>query len=231
MTGNIVVAVLAAFVLLMIYIGMEKGILKLIYSLIAMILSLVISQCISLPLSNILINDTPIYSTIKENTDKYVDENVKNQLVDITNENIDEVINELEIPSVIKNTVIKKGIESNTGVLADAICEEISKAFASLCIKVMVSVIIFIVFVISMRMLAVTFGLMSKLPVINVINKGVGGAVGFAEAVVIIWLIGLVITAMAGTEFGSNAMKLIMNNDILRFIYNSDIFIRISGLG
>jgi uncharacterized YccA/Bax inhibitor family protein len=66
----------------------------------------------------------------------------------------------------------------------------------------------------------------SRLPVIKEVNKSLGGIVGLAEGVLVLWVACLVLTAFAGTSIGQNLLAAISDNGILNFIYSNNIIMK-----
>lgn len=68
----------------------------------------------------------------------------------------------------------------------------------------------------------VSLKLISKLPVINFIDKILGVVAGVAETVLAIWAIYTIVIVMQPGEFGDWIMYGVKNNSILLYLYNNN---------
>ena len=73
----------------------------------------------------------------------------------------------------------------------------------------------------------VAFDVFAKLPVINEANKLAGVAIGFVLGLVVVWLLGLAVTALAGTEPGQQVMRQISDSSVLSWIYENNPLMKI----
>ena len=68
-----------------------------------------------------------------------------------------------------------------------------------------------------------TLNLLAKLPVLRQLNTMAGLAAGVAEGILLVWVLFVVLTMFAGSEFGRDAMEMIAKNPLLDFLYKNNL--------
>ena len=68
---------------------------------------------------------------------------------------------------------------------------------------------------------------LTKLPVINGINKIAGAAVGGIKCIIFIWIAFLVLTLLCNTTLGQQGMALIQQDAFLNFLYSQNVFVKV----
>lgn len=69
--------------------------------------------------------------------------------------------------------------------------------------------------------------LVSVIPVVGGIDKTGGIVFGFAQSILIVWGLMLVITLFSAFSWGTDMMKMIDESKILTFVYKKNIFLKI----
>ena len=80
-------------------------------------------------------------------------------------------------------------------------------------------VITFVVVCLAVFIVGKILDVVSKLPIINGINRFAGVAAGIFEALLIVWFLFAVVTMFAATDFGQYMLSLINKSKLLSFIY------------
>lgn len=222
MIGNIVVILIIMFMAGMIYRGTKRGLVRVVYSVAVLLVSVIISQILAVPIGNAIRGNEKIYNSIKEKTDSYVEVNIRPEIEKMQGDIENVKLEELSLPTAITKAVLQDNIEKEMSKGTDAVCEVVSTAMVLMCLRAMVSLVIFILVFIAMRALGIFFDIFSRLPGIRYINKGIGGCIGFLQALLVLWILCLVLMAMTGTEFGNKANKVVSENQILSFIYDTN---------
>ncbi len=70
---------------------------------------------------------------------------------------------------------------------------------------------------------AFSLGIAAKLPVLHGINKLAGLILGLAEGVLAVWVLFFVITVCSTTEWGGKLLVMIAQNDILSWLYRTNL--------
>ena len=85
----------------------------------------------------------------------------------------------------------------------------------------------FILATLFIRCITWATNLIAGLPVIRGVNKISGGLLGGVKFVIMIWILFLVFTVLCNTKLGDTALKLIMQDPLLNYLYDKDILIKI----
>lgn len=100
------------------------------------------------------------------------------------------IINQLEFPDFIKNAIIENNNSQTYELLnASGIEEYIAGYIANLCVNAISIITTFIIIVIAVKIFIEVLDLVSKLPILNFVNKTAGIAIGALRGLLIIWII------------------------------------------
>ena len=87
-------------------------------------------------------------------------------------------------------------------------------------------IVTFVVILILLWVLCIALDLISKLPLLNQINKLAGLAAGLVHGLVIVWILFILLTVFGSSQFGQEAMQLIEENVILGVLYDYNVLLR-----
>lgn len=96
-------------------------------------------------------------------------------------------------------------------------------------ISSLVSGILLLIILIARKLLRFIFcslGLIAKLPLLNGLNKFLGGLAGIAEATVVIWVAFAVISLLNIPVGGERLVNLVIANRFLNFLYQNNMLYR-----
>lgn len=226
--GNIILAVVVAFLAAMTFVGYNRGLIKTVFSLLSMIIVLVVVTILT-PTARILIRETPIYSYINEQTEVYVNDCIgkgfeENSMAGIGAKEQKKVIDNLPLPQNIKDSLVDNNTEEGYKALeVTNFVDYIVNSITEKIIDSIAFIVLFIIVVIAVNLAVRLLDIISKLPVLNFLNKSGGAVFGFAEALILIWIACVIITAFGATEWGQQLLAEINNNVILSVIYNSNV--------
>ena len=193
---NIVFLGFAAFVILMVWLGKQRGFIDRVLSFGSVVVTLIVE-----------IKAFPyIYAYIGQN----------------------EAIRDFFLSKV--RGVMNMDAEAVTSPLydllgLDTLAENAADLTETLAVKIIVFVLIFIVLRILVRLLSTLATGLKKIHLINSIDKLLGMVTGFAEAIILIWIFMLVISAFPGTPFCSFVLNQIQHNEILLVLYNQNLLL------
>lgn len=203
-----VITVIGLFALL----GYSKGMVRIVLSMIAMTATYILAAALTIPVSMAIKSATPIYSGIEESVDKMVeDANIGEVKVDVT------VIEKLDLPLQIEEKLVEGAEKVTTGFN-----DYLVKSISNLILKALTFFILFIVIYIILSIVIGIFDFVSKLPLLNTVNKAAGLAVGAAQGLLIVWIGCLVITAFGDKTWAQEAFRQINSNALLTFIYENN---------
>lgn len=243
-----------AFIIIFMIIGAVKGFVRSALGIILSIIAIVAAYMLVPITANLIINYTNIDETIHSKIrarieaeieekiineaesmglgDMASDESVLNELKDDIinsepnrNQQID-IINNLGISDTLKNSLIENNntdIKNDMGVTGfyDYITKYITYRIVNLIAYILTFVFIGLIFAI----ITYTLKFAVKLPVINGLNKIGGAALGFVEAIIIIWILFAVIDNLPAYPVCVSITNQIKENGLLTFIYEKNVII------
>lgn len=96
---------------------------------------------------------------------------------------------------------------------------------------IILNIVAFIVALVAVQLLfwavITALNLFSKLPVLHLVNRLGGLAIGGLQGLFVIWMFFLAIAMFSGTEVGSSLMDMIEESVILKPLYESNLFLKI----
>lgn len=191
----ILIAVIALFA----FIGYKKGLIKVAFNLISFILAIIISIVLYKPMSNFIINYTPL--------DDYIESTISERL------NSSEITDE-ETQNIVSNyyTNIKN---ASTSVISSGISKTI--------INIACMIIVFITVKIILLFFKFAGDLIAKLPLIKPLNNAGGFIYGLLKGFIIIYIF-LALIAILSPIININNIVTMINSSILtNIMYNNNI--------
>lgn len=204
-------------------IGLKTGFIKTVFSICSIIIALVLTVWISPMVNNVLRDNDKFYGYVTERVEKVLpmSDEVKDSAEQST------YIDELPLPKSIKEALIKNNTVDAYGTLAiDNFKDYISTYLASVIIKALAFIITFLVILITLLILCTVLNVISKLPVLNQINKTAGLAAGLLQGLITVWILFILLTVFGGSAFGQSAFKMIEESEVLSIIYDNNLLFR-----
>ncbi|MDE7299453.1 MAG: CvpA family protein [Lachnospiraceae bacterium] len=132
----------------------------------------------------------------------------------------------LPLPESLRKSLL----ENNSSAYYDALGvstfrEYLCNYFACMVVSALSFVVTFLVVFVLLKILCFSLDLISKLPLLNQANHLLGLAAGAVNALLVIWVCCIVLTAFGGTEAGRNLMKLVNESGFLSFLYNNNLLL------
>lgn len=215
------------FLVVMFGVGYKKGFVKIVFSLAVTILAFVLAVLLVGPFESYIKNSTPVYDKIHEQMTEYIEKYVSKEMDVASTELQKEAIQELKLPSAIKDKLIDGNtVDEKLTMGVDTFAEYLATSLTDILVEAFSVILLFLCIKLVLRIVVSLVDLISKLPVVNGINKSLGGVVGVVEGVFIIWLVCLLLTAISGTEIGQQIFSAISTNKILNFVYNNNLILK-----
>ena len=221
--GIAVLALIAAACIM----GFRKGFVKEIVSVFFMLISFLLVWAVN-PYVNTFVKEyTPVYDTIQDKCQTLVSEQIGNKKT-LDKEEQNQVMENMELPDLLKNALVENNTAETYRYLAvSTFTEYISDSLAVMAVN---GISFFISFVLSaavIKLLGFILNVLTKLPVINGINKIAGAAVGGIKCIIFIWIAFLVLTLLCNTTLGQQGMALIQQDAFLNFLYSQNVFVKV----
>lgn len=206
-----------------VYFGYKRGFVRSLFSLILVFVTISIVNFAS-PVFTQYMRESTNIETIVNNTmliNMEVD-NVHLEDTDSVNEQ-EMAINDLNLPQSWKKLLSNHNNETEWSKLgSNAFHEYIRSYITDKIIHTMSFGILFIVVWLSMQILVETLHLFTKLPVIHEMNKFAGAVFGLCKALVILWIVALILTALSGTNMGSAILSSVHQSEVLGYLYQKN---------
>ncbi len=238
------------------YMGSRKGLVRTVFGLFSSIVVLLAGTVISPIISNQLRNNDKIFNAISTRIEKSLENYGKNgkrdeQSVDkkktkgkkSKSKKSRELINaddiyvpyklltgnqavEEIITDILKNEHIKKARED----VQKEVNHRVAIYLTGIVINSGTFILVYFILSVGLLVLGKVLNIISKLPVINELNRMVGGIVGIFQGLVIVWLIFTLMMVFIEKPFIQEGMRQIEENAFLRILYESNIIAKIIGI-
>ena len=134
-----------------------------------------------------------------------------------------------DLPDVFKNLLLENNnseVYQKLGVTTFA--EYVSKYFAKLVIEIVAFLVTFLFATIVIRAVVFALDFVTALPVLGILNRLAGVLVGSTISFIIVGILFIVITLLYTTTIGKQAMGMIREDQILSFLYDNNIIMKIA---
>ena len=221
--GIAVLALIAAACIM----GFRKGFVKEIVSVFFMLISFLLVWAVN-PYVNTFVKEyTPVYDTIQDKCQTLVSEQIGNKKT-LDKEEQNQVVENMELPDLLKNALVENNTAETYRYLAvSTFTEYISDSLAVMAVNGISFLISFVLSAAVIKLLGFILNVLTKLPVINGINKIAGAAVGGIKCIIFIWIAFLVLTLLCNTTLGQQGMALIQQDAFLNFLYSQNVFVKV----
>ncbi|MEG1992045.1 MAG: CvpA family protein [Acetivibrio sp.] len=130
----------------------------------------------------------------------------------------------LTLPELLKEAVInKKGVEEYKEMAAKKAEELIQIQIANWMINALAFVLVFLLVWILLGYACTTLNIISKLPIINGLNKTAGVVAGIMRGFITIWFWCIVLTIFSATKVGQTIFAFVNQSEFLGLLYNNNL--------
>ena len=253
---NILTGIVIVIFLLFMIRGYRRGLIKSLASVISLVASLALVSFVTPYVSQFLQEQTPVYTYVMERcqesftvtldeADEKTEESeteegdvslkkgndndtVGNVAGTISSQLQKNAIEELPLPSVLKNLLIRNNTEKIYKDLAvNSFNDYVPKFMANLIMNIISFVVTWLIVASFIWLAVMTLDVIANLPIIHGINQMLGLVLGAGQALVIVWIAFLVITVFASTAIGKQLMEMIEKNVLLNQLYNGNVFLKL----
>ena len=194
--------------------GHRRGMVKTIFSLFSAIVALVLTAVFAPVVSKQLQNNERLSAYVEEKVESslsgYLDD-----LKESSSAAQNEMIKELPLPEVIREKLVaNKNTEVYQAMAVDTLEQYVVKYVTNVVINA------------ALLILANVLDIISKLPVLNTLNKTLGAAGGFVQGLVILWILCIVLTVFSSSETAKEIFAQINKDSVLSYIYNHNLLLQ-----
>lgn len=202
--------------------GRRRGFIRTVFALFSTIIALMLTIWVSPVISKQLQENNTVREFVTEKVEKVV---TFKDLGDKVSEQV-EFINKLPMPKAIKHTLV----ENNTADVYKAMAvnsfkEYISNSIARIIINAGSFLVVMVIIMIALALLCEALNIISKLPIINGLNKSAGLLAGLLQGIVIVWIGCIFLTVLGGTKLGQSMFEMINENTFLSIIYDNNLLL------
>lgn len=213
--------------------GRRVGFIKTVFSIFSIVIAIVIAATVSPYISKSLCSNERFYNFVNEKVDDFIKidknkaEESNNQDKLSVGEQVDS-INQLSIPKAFKTKLIenKNNLEVYKALKVKDFQSYVSSYVTTLIINAVSFILSYLAAMILLFILCSALNIISKLPVINGLNKTAGLLVGIFEGLLVIWLLCIVLTIFSSTNIAQSLYQLINESQILSSLYNNNLLLQ-----
>ena len=241
MNSTVVMAAAIVLLAVMFFVGYTKGFIRIAFSLLSIIVSLVLVSVLA-PLVTTAVKKTSVYDTVYEKVQQSVEKMVVEQFdekeaagveeneevlgMTLDKGEISKLYEKLKLPKLVAESINQADSHAKKTMKLSEVGENIAGAITSMTMSVVVFLGLFLVINLILRLIISLLDIISKIPVVNFMNRTAGGGIGLLEGLIIIWIIFLVVDMMSAGS-GAKAIELIRKNGFLSFLYHNNILTNI----
>lgn len=200
---DIVVVIIIA---LCTFIGYKQGLVKSAIKILSFFIAIVVALALYKPISNIIINKTPI------------DDNIKNTIIE-----------KIKPEGVEKDEEIKLEDGNALDIIGNATSttiETLAEAFTVKIIETVTLLLIYIIVKVALKFVSALTDIITKLPILKQVNKAGGTIYGIIKGVILIYTILTVVYLMAPL-LNKTVTENINKSIITKTLYNNNLILNI----
>lgn len=222
---NILLIIVAAFLILMAFSGYRKGGLKILLSVAALVITLVAASYLTPTVTKYIKDHTPLYDKIYGQMETFVGQKLENE-----NESSGQqkALGSLPLPSSVTDVLVQNNNQESYGKLGvSSFASYTAQSLTIILLNAISYIGLFIVISIIFRMIIIAADIIGRLPVINGFNRLAGTILGICQGVLILWVLCIALTAISGTSFGQQIFTMVNGSVFLSFLYNNNMLLDI----
>lgn len=209
--------------------GYWKGFIRIMFSL-ASLLIMTMAGSLVAPYMNVFLKDrTPLYGAVTEKCVAAVQGMAPDGIVGsalgmpwgMSGQSGAKVTKEgLLLPPQWSGQIARRMTENAEGAIGNVgIYQRMGEYLAEMIVRGISFALTFVIVAVALKLLIHFLNLVARLPVINGVNRLLGGIVGLAEGLLIIWALLFLAALACTTSWGQQAMASIQKNAFLAFLY------------
>ena len=203
--------------------GYQNGFIKTAFALVSILIALVVTSIVSPVVSRTIRSNDTIMQLVMEQMEEVID---MDQDIEKKSQKTS-FIEDMSLPDSIKKTLIENNnVEAYKAMAVDSFEEYIAQALSVVVINAATYIVCFLVIQILLYVICRVLDLISKLPLLNEVNKTAGLFVGLLSGLIKVWIFFLIITLFSTTTLGANIFSMINGSQVLSFIYDNNLLLK-----
>ncbi len=156
------------------------------------------------------------------------DDESSGNLLSMTRVEQTQLIQNLPIPDFLKNLMLNyNNSEGYKKLNVNDFAGYTVQFFANIILNIIAFIVTLVVVQLMIWTVITALDIFSRLPIIHLINRLGGLAIGILQGLFAVWMFFLVIAIFSGTEIGMMLMNMIDQSTILKPMYESNMFLKI----
>jgi uncharacterized membrane protein required for colicin V production len=216
----LVIAVLSGYAIY----GRSRGFIRTVFMLFSTIIAILLTTWISPVVSKEIQKNDKIMNYVTEKVSNVVKSSEKDK------KKADQMnyIDKLPLPKKLKNALIENNnTDMYKAMAVDNFKDYISSTITRIIINAAIFLILMIVILIGLAVLCEALNIISKLPLINGLNKTAGLLAGLLQGIIVVWIGCIFLTMISSTKLGQEIFTQINENQFLSTIYNNNLFLNL----
>ncbi len=207
-------------------IGFGRGLVKSVFSTFALIVAIVLAIQI-MPYGTRLLRQTPIYTNIYNSIQSSLDDQLQTSAEGVSQQM--EIIDQMEnMPDFIKNLLKSNNNTQMYEALGiSQFSEYVSNYITVLILNAISLLVCFLIIYIVLRIVGCMLDMLSRIPVINGLNRIGGFIFGLLNGAAYLWIGCIIVTIFSSTGWGQYIFAQINDSVILSFIYNNNYLLQL----
>lgn len=214
----VVIGIIAIFALR----GRQVGFIRTAFSLCSLVLALFLTVTINPYVSKTLQNNEKVQAYVSEAVAKVVvveknEKTVTGQMKEIK---------KLDLPNALKKSLIENNnTEVYKAYAINSFKDYVNHYITTVIINAASFIVTLIVIQAILFMIGGALDVISRLPILNGLNKSAGLLIGVLHGLVIIWVLCILLTTFGGTKWASEIFAQINQDKILTLIYDNNLLL------
>lgn len=205
--------------------GLHRGFIRKAVSALSLVITLVLVTWLTPKVNTVLQDYTSIHENIQETCSELLLDSQYN--AEVKTEQV-LMIENMNLPDNLKEMLLENNNEEAYGFLnVSGFHEYVGAYLANVIVNAVAYLLTFLIVWTVIRVVLVACDVVTKLPVLHGVNKLAGGALGIAEAVILVWIAFLLVTIFCNGEVGQMIFELINENAFLSLLYSQNVIMKI----
>lgn len=216
---NILDLIIIGVLLIMFITGYSRGFIKTLFDLLSMVITFALTYYLYPFVSKFIMTETGIYKNLSESISKTFD---FDKLLEgaVSKEMQFDAIKTLPLPENFKEILSANNNPEMFKLLdVSSFTEYISSTLASIVVNIVVFIVLFIAIYIVLTILVNMLNLISKLPVLNKVNKLSGGALGLIMGIGFVFVGLTVLSIVISTNNTTDIVAFIDGSSVGSYLY------------
>ncbi len=202
--------------LISIFIGMRKGLIKMVFSILSMVIVIVLTSILAPRLCRTLQKNTEWDDKLEQRTETFLEEH------GVLKHDVSVDVDEIPLPESLRNKVADSA-ESYIGKGIQAYNEYVVSTVSYVIFRSLVYVGLFLVLMIIVAIISTILNVMSRLPVLKQLNRAGGAIIGAVTGLLSVWILFMVLTVFGNTNAMVPVFEQINENAFLSFLYEKNL--------